>query len=315
MPDDGRVPPGRVLVLGNATVDLVQNVRRFPRPGETLLAERTLVCAGGKGLNQAVAAARTGVPVELVAACGNDANGHFLAGVLAAETNLLVDWRQTQSVTDLSTIWIDAAGENVIVSSADAAASITAEAARACCAALGPGDMLVMQGNLGRDPTVAALREARGRGVGTVLNTAPTRAWMAECMPLADIVVANALEARQIAAGRAEADTALLEMGARTVVITRGKDGATLATDAGRQHAPAPAVAAQDSTGAGDVFTGTFAGLLAQGYPLPLALVVSVRAASICVTRPGTTPSFPSRAEIAGLLAAALSTNQGATHA
>lgn len=301
MSDAALLPRGRVLVIGNATVDVMQTIARFPLPGETLLATGTVICAGGKGLNQAVAAVRTGVRVTLVAPRGEDANGRFLTGELAGEAGLSVDWYVKTAATDLSSIWIDAGGENVIVSSADAAAAMTPAEARSACASIGAGDVLLVQGNLGGETTLAALREARERGATTMLNTAPMRSWMGNCLPLADIVVANAVEAAELSGDAMDAEAALLEAGAAMLVVSRGRDGAILATAKGRMHVPAPPVTARDTSGAGDVLTGTLAGLLAQGLSPDTALTVAVGAASLSVTRPGTTPSFPSKAEITAL--------------
>ncbi len=294
-------PHRRVLVVGNATIDVIQTIARFPLPGETLLAAQTLLCAGGKGLNQAVAAARTGAPVTLVTPRGEDANGRFLMGALAGETGLAIDWHVKPVATDLSSIWIDAAGENAIVSSAEAAASLTPDEARAACANLQLGDVLLVQGNLGAETTSAALQEARARGATTILNTAPMRGWMGGCLPLADIVVANAVEAAELASGTANAEAALLAAGAATLVISRGGSGATLATERGLSHVPAPPVTALDTSGAGDGLAGTLAGLIAQRLMPETALAIAVAAASLSVTRPGTTPSFPSQAEVAAL--------------
>ena len=304
----------QVLVIGNATVDVVQRVERFPLPGETLLCSAMLVCAGGKGLNQAVAAARTGVPTRLHAPVGADAHGDLLVRAVAAEAGLQADWLVVAPPTDISTIWIDAAGENMIVSAATAAAAMAPSHAVAACASLGAGDVLLVQGNLSQATTAAAIAQARMRGALTVLNCAPMRPWMAALLAGVDVLVANQVEAAQLVGGEGGADdpeVALLRAGARAVVVSRGRDGAVLATDRSRWRAAAPAVAAIDSAGAGDVLTGTLAGLLAQGSTLESALRVAVAAASLSVTRPGTTPSFPSRDEVAALRTA---TGDGPAH-
>ena len=106
----------RVVVIGNATVDIIQRVERFPLPGETLLCGAMVVCAGGKGLNQAIASARTGAPTRLCAPVAADANGDLLVHAVAAEAGLDADWLAAPLPTDISTIWIDAQGENMIVS-------------------------------------------------------------------------------------------------------------------------------------------------------------------------------------------------------
>ena len=294
----------RVVVVGNATVDVVQRVDRFPHAGETLLCGAMVVCAGGKGLNQAIAAARTTAPTLLSAPLAADANGELLARTVAAEAGLATDWLAVAPPTDISTIWIDAQGENMIVSAAAGAAGMPVAHAAAACSALGPGDVLLLQGNLSQAATVAAVGQARARGACIVLNTAPMRSWMVSLLAAVDVVVANAVEAEQLAGCADEPEAALLGAGACAVVVSRGRAGAVLATPGGRWLAAAPAVAAVDTAGAGDVLTGTLAGLLAQGVGLQAALGVAVAAASLAVTRAGTTPSFPTRSEVAALRAA-----------
>ena len=166
----------RVLVLGNATVDVLQRVERLPLPGETVLALGMERCAGGKGLNQAVAAARTGACTILAAAVGTDPDATFLAEGIAHELDLSMTWITCDAATDLSVIWVARDGENVIVSSADCARSVTAVQASSLCSTLASGDVLLMQGNLSAEATVAAAQIAVGRGATRILNTAPI-AW------------------------------------------------------------------------------------------------------------------------------------------
>ena len=294
----------RVVVVGNATVDVIQRVDRFARPGETLLCSATLVCAGGKGLNQAIAAARTAAPTRLHAPAGADTHGELLARAAAAEPGLDVDWLSVAPPTDISTIWIDAAGENMIVSAVAAAASVDAAQAAAACASMVAGDVLLVQGNLSHAATEAAIAQAHAKGARTVLNTAPMRPWMVALLPSVDLVIANAVEAFELSSGGDQPEAALLRAGARAVVISRGRDGAVLVMHDGRFEVEATAVAAVDTAGAGDVLAGTLAGLLAQGSTLEAALQVAVAAASLSVTRSGTTPSFPSRDEVVALRAA-----------
>lgn len=294
----------RVVVVGNATVDVIQRVDRFARPGETLLCSAMLVCAGGKGLNQAIAAARTAAPTRLHAPAGADTHGELLARAAAAEPGLDVDWLAVAPPTDISTIWIDAAGENMIVSAAAAAASVDAAQAAAACASMVAGDVLLVQGNLSHAATEAAIAQAHAKGARTVLNTAPMRPWMVALLPGVDLVIANAVEAFELSSGGDQPEAALLRAGARAAVISRGRDGAVLVTHDGRFKVEAAAVAAVDTAGAGDVLAGTLAGLLAQGSTLEAALQVAVAAASLSVTRSGTTPSFPSRDEVVALRAA-----------
>ncbi|MBC7704592.1 MAG: ribokinase [Rhodoferax sp.] len=291
----------RALVLGNATLDTIQRVRHLPAPGETVLAQSTARCAGGKGLNQAVAAARTGAPTLLVAPIGQDAAADVLAHSLQDEAGLQVHWLVCDAPSDLSTIWVATGGENVIVSSADCAGLVTAAQARRFCNTLAPGDVLLMQGNLPQAATRTAAQTARARGATCVLNTAPIAWDMREILGLFDIVIANQGEAAVLTAGSPAANASLRASGVRTAIITLGARGALILDDGSETVIDAPPVTAVDTSGAGDVFVGTLAGLLANGFTLTSAGTIAVAAASLSVTRLNTTPSFPSRAEIAAL--------------
>lgn len=291
----------RALVLGNATLDVIQRVKYLPSPGETVLALSTARCAGGKGLNQAVAASRTGTPTLLVAPIGRDAEAAVLANGLKDEAGLAVNWLVCDAPTDVSAIWVATSGENVIVSSTDCARLVTSDQARSFCSTLAGGDVLLMQGNLSEAATRAAAETARAHGATCVLNTAPIAWDMRGILGLFDIVIANAGEAALLTAGSPSATTSLRASGVRTAIITLGARGALMLDEDAETAIDAPQVKAIDTTGAGDVFAGTLAGLLANGFTLLSAATIAVAAASLSVTRLNTTPSFPSRAEIAAL--------------
>ncbi len=292
---------GRVLVLGNATLDVIQSVERLPRPGETMLSSGLLRCPGGKGLNQAVAAARTGARVVLVAPVGQDAEAAFLAHGLGHEAGLEVAWRITDAATDMSSIWVSGDGENMIVSTAAAAWSIAPDHARSICADLAAADILLMQGNLRADTTMAAAETARRRGARTVLNTAPISWDMQPVIGLFDIVIANEGEAAALAGGDLAAFwPRLRSRGVMMAVVTLGARGARIFGADEDIAIPALRVHAIDTAGAGDVMVGTMVGLLAGGGDKRTAATIAVAAASLSVTRPGTIPSFPTHAEIRG---------------
>lgn len=292
----------RVFILGNATVDQVHRVEHLPAPGETVLALNIARCAGGKGLNQAVAAARTGARVTLAAPVGRDTDAAFLAESLVGEASLETQWLASDAPTDLSSIWVADGGENVIVSSAGCARSVTPGQAISLCDTLVPGDILLIQGNLSAQATRAAAESAKARGALCVLNTAPIAWDMRALLGLCDIVVANAGEAAILTAGAADVGVALRAHGAATGIVTLGPKGALIASKDGQVTIAAPRVASVDTAGAGDVFAGTLVGLLATGHPLDLATQMAVAAASLSVTRRNTTPSFPTQGEIATLL-------------
>lgn len=286
----------RVLVLGNATVDLIQRVDRLPRPGETRIGSSVLRCPGGKGLNQAVVAARAGADVTFLAAIGEDADAAYLRAALAAEP-LTARWFVVARPTDLSSIWVAAGGENMIVSSDACAEALDLSVAAPSLEALGKGDWLLLQGNLAATTTREAAALARRRGAFVAFNPAPIKADLAAVLATVDVVVLNEVEAETLGGV-----PAVLGHGARIVLLTRGAAGATIHAPGGAQDIAAPRVAAVDTAGAGDVVVGTLVALLSRGATPARAAVIAVAAASRSVTREGTLPSFPSRTEMAALI-------------
>lgn len=297
-----------VHVVGNACLDTLYRLQRFPEPGETIVADGMAEDLGGKGLNQAVAAARAGAPVRLFAAIGTDAVGGAVAQRLAAEGIDAAGLVRLDCPTDRSMIQVDAAGENTIVSVTACADRFAPPQGTDLDTALKAGDLLLMQGNL----RIAAVRDgftlARGRGAGTVLNPSPIRDSYASVLPLTDLLVVNRGEACRLGGDpdpHAAAHT-LLRRGTSMVVVTLGAAGASVLTADGRKDYPAPAVTAVDTAGAGDLLCGVLAGLLDCGVAIETALPVAIQAAAIGVTRPGVLSSFPSRVEIAAILPASL---------
>lgn len=283
-------------VVGNVCVDTTFYLDRLPRPGETVNARSATRGVGGKGANQAVAAARTGAAVAFRAALGRDAEADFLKATLADDLPLdrLV---VLDKPTDRSSILVDGHGENIIVTAADCAAAFDPSAE---LASLVKGDHLLMQGNLGADVTKTCLDAARARGVLTILNPSPLGA----ALPEADVVVVNTVEAEALAglADPAAAARRLSRDGEASVIVTLGARGALLLERGEPRLLPAPEVDAVDTSGAGDVFAGVLSGCLARGLPLVASVTVGVAAAAIAVTRRGTLAACPSRAEIAALI-------------
>jgi len=288
-----------VVVFGNASLDIILTLEAFPSAGETVLARDVLSCAGGKGLNQAVAAARVGASVSLVAAIGTDDAATLIRAALAAELGLSARWLGRSTATDISSIWLDGTGENMISSSNFCAHSVTASDAHQELAGLQPGDWLVLQGNLTQEATEAAIHLAKQAGASILLNTAPMQNWMRAVLPMVDVLVANGVESRQLTGLEFEpAVEDLLNHGAGHVVVTRGADGASWRSRQIAIDLPAPRVKAVDTAGAGDMFVGSLATSLAAQQPVPQALERAIALASISVTRKGTSTSFPSRQEI-----------------
>ena len=303
---------GRVVILGVFVADTSYRAARMPRMGETILGQGFALGPGGKGSNQAVAAARLGAEVHLISRLGDDAFAAMAmdtwgtAGVRAAVT------RDPESYTGAAFIFVDAAsGDNAIIISPGAAAR------------LGPADLEV-QAELIRgasvfmtqleQPLEAAVRGheiARAAGVTTILNPAPARGLPDAVLGLCDWVTPNESEAAgltglpvgSVEAARVAADT-LVARGAGGVVVTLGAQGALL--HGGGVSEVVPAVSAGpvvETTGAGDAFNGGFAVGLAEGLPSVEAVRLGAAVAGISVTRPGTAPSMPTRDEVAALLA------------
>jgi ribokinase len=285
-----------LYVVGNVCVDTTFYLDRLPRPGETVNARSTRRGVGGKGANQAVAAARTGAAVALRAALGRDAEADFLKATLAADLPL-DGLAVLDKPTDRSSILVDGHGENIIVTAADCAGAFDPSAD---LASLATGDHLLMQGNLGADVTKTCLDAGRARGVLTILNPSPLGA----ALPEADVVVVNTVEAEALTglADPAAAAHRLSRDGEASVIVTLGARGALLLERGEPRLLPAPAVTAVDTSGAGDVFAGVLSGCLARGLPLVATVTVGVAAAAIAVTRRGTLAACPSRAEIAALI-------------
>ena len=286
-------------VVGNICIDDTFYVERLPRPGETVNAVATARGVGGKGANQAVAASRAGAEVVFRAALGDDADAMFLRATLGAELPLdgLV---ALDTPTDRSTILVDRAGENVVVTAADSATAFDPTRQTSWP---GRGEHLLMQGNLRADVTRACLGRAKDGGATIILNPSPLGEGP---LPEADVVVVNAGEAEMMAgcSDPTEAARRLSRGGTASVVVTLGAGGA-ICLDRGARDVDrivAPPVTAVDSSGAGDVFAGVLSGCLTRGMPLVVATTIGVRAASIAVTRRGTLAACPSRSEINALL-------------
>jgi ribokinase len=292
----------RVLVVGNATWDEVFRLPRLPLAGETLLAESATAEPGGKGLNQAIVAARAGVDARLLAAIGDDPAGDALAAALAAE-GIDAALLRRAGASDRSIVQVLPDGTNAIVSSCAMCGSVTADEAVTFLGGLARDDVVLMQGNLPHGATMAALAAARGVGAMTIVNAAPVVFAYEDLFAMIDVLIANEVEADQLVgtSDPAAALRRLLGRGVGSVVLSLGAAGAVAAGALGEARVAAPQVVAVDTAGAGDALCGALAAGLALRQPSADALGWAVRAASLSVTRAGTSMSFPSRAELAAL--------------
>ena len=320
---------GRVLVVGSVNVDLVVRTERLPAPGETVLGGTFTRFHGGKGGNQAVAAARLAGTVMLVAALGDDEFGGEARMALARDgvgTDVLVTLERT--ATGVALILVDEGGENAIAVAPGANAGLTVAHVRGALGRLGPaaGDAVLVTHEIPTASAREALRIGREAGATTILNPAPADGLDRSIVSLADIVTPNRGElARLVAAdarrsGRAvrvgqetvAAARALLEPAGdgdgagRAILVSLGSAGAVLVTrDADPVDIRAPRVRAVDATGAGDGLNGALAAGLAAGLDLETAARRAVVAASMSVTRAGAREGYPTVAELEAALAEA----------
>lgn len=291
---------GAVFVLGNAGVDLSLALAQLARPGETAVASGGVRAPGGKGLNQAVAAARAGARVRFCAPVGDDAEAGFVAAALAAEPLAGLRLLRRPGPTDISIVMVAADGENSIVSLCGCADTLDEAEAAAFAGGMAPADWLLVQGNLTAAATLAAMRAARGR---VMLNAAPLRWPVTPMLPSCAVLVVNRGEA-EAATGLADPDAAALHLraqGCGAAVVTLGAEGCVWAGADGLGRLPAAVVQPLDTTGAGDALCGVLVARLASGQALPDALAAAQRAAALSVTRPGAYAALPTVAELCGL--------------
>lgn len=291
---------GAVFVLGNAGVDLSLALAQLARPGETAVASGGARAPGGKGLNQAVAAARAGARVRFCAPVGDDAEAGFVARSLAAEPLAELRLLRRPGPTDISVVMVAADGENSIVSLCRCADTLGEADAAAFAGGMAAADWLLVQGNLTAAATLAAMRAAHGR---VMLNAAPLRWPVAPMLPSCAVAVVNRGEAEAVTglADPAAAALWLRAQGCAAAVVTLGAEGCVWASGEGHGHLPAAAVRPVDTTGAGDAFCGVLAARLASGRALPDALAAAQRAAALSVTRFGAYAALPTMAELRGL--------------
>jgi ribokinase len=292
-----------VLVFGSANADLVFAVPALPAPGTTVLGEGVRSFPGGKGANQAVAAARDGAAVAFAGCVGRDA---FAGVATAALREAGVDLSRLAVVdqpTGCAAICVDPAGRNQIAVAPGA--NLAARAAQVEDAALHPGVILLLQMEVPAAEIAALIHRAKSRGARVVLNLAPPGELPAAALRALDLLVVNEHEAA-VLAGRlgCAADAAGLRAALATdVAVTGGAAGAEAATAGGRITVPAFPVTPLDTTGAGDCWCGVLVAGLDRGLAPEAAMRRAAAAAAIACTRPGAAAAMPTAAETEALLA------------
>jgi ribokinase len=291
---------------------MIIRVPRIPRPGETVLGGALAMVGGGKGANQAVAAARAGGRVSFVARVGDDVFGdRALADLGAAGIDTGFVFRTPGMASGIALISVDDRGENSIAVASGANSVLSAADIERAAEAFASADILLLQLESPLETVEAAVGEATKRGVPVILNPAPARPLDDDLLRLIAILTPNESEA-EVLSGIAAADEGgamraaarLRERGPRAVVITLGERGVYASAPEFEGPIPASSVRPVDSTAAGDVFNGALAVALAESKPLTAALRFAQAAAAISVTRLGAQPSAPTRAEIDAFLAA-----------
>ncbi|WP_432095426.1 ribokinase [Streptomyces sp. bgisy100] len=317
-----------LLVVGSANADLVVGVDRRPEPGETVLGSDLAVHAGGKGANQAVAAARLGARTALLARVGDDPHGRLLLGSLESAGVDTAGVLTGEAPTGVALITVDPSGDNSIVVSPGANARLTPDDVRDAGELLAAARVVSLQLEIPPATVAAAVRAAAEAGTRVVLNPSPPAPVPGDVLAACDPLVVNEHEARFLLRGHPAAGegatpeasapeasapeasapeewaAALLDRGPRSVVVTLGPEGALVARPEGTIRVPSLSVDPVDTTGAGDAFTGALAWRLGVGDDLETAVRFAVRVGAAAVTRPGAQESFPTVSEVAEVVRA-----------
>ena len=299
------MPAGRVVVVGSANVDLVVTTKRLPHPGETVIGGTFARHLGGKGANQAVAAARAGASVVFVGALGHDADGDESLAALASEGVDVSLVERVDARTGIAIIAVGADGENQIVVAPGANALLATAAASLADLPPGPGVMLTCL-EIPMPCVVAAVQAALRIGMQPVVNPAPAAALPHEVLAAGVILTPNEEELLAMS-GSGALDSgvgSLIEAGARAVAVTLGARGALLAEGERRRVVQARPVEVIDATGAGDTFSGVLAAWLASGSDLDAVVDAATCAAGLTVSRPGARDGMPERSAIEAALRA-----------
>lgn len=305
----GKMPP-KIAVVGSLNMDLIVSVPRIAAPGETIIGHEFHTAAGGKGANQAVAAARLGGQVSMVGRVGNDAYGQMQLSNLAADgvdtTFVTVD---PETHTGVAFIIVDDAGENSIVVSSGANWRVSATDVDAAEDAIAGADMLLLQLETRPEVVERAAELAARHGVSVVLNPAPANPLPSGLLGRVSYLIPNESETAFLSGqpvtdleSARSAARALRQMGAGTVVSTLGGQGALLIAAGQELHVPAFSVKVVDTTAAGDAFVAGFAVAVASGQPLAEAVRFAAAAGALATTKMGAQPSLPVLEEVNWLL-------------
>ncbi|MBV7546274.1 ribokinase [Pseudomonas sp. PDM26] len=298
--------PAKVVVIGSLNMDLVTRAPRLPKGGETLIGQSFSTVSGGKGANQAVAAARLGAQVSMIGCVGSDAYGEALRGALLAEQ---IDCQAVSTVdgsSGVALIVVDDNSQNTIVIVPGANGALTTEVIDRFDSVIRAADVLICQLEVPDASVGHALKRGRELGKTVILNPAPaSRPLPSDWYASIDYLIPNESEASALSGLSVDsldtaqaAATRLIALGAGKVIITLGAQGSLFADGQRFEHFPAPVVKAVDTTAAGDTFVGGFAAALAAGQDEVSAIRFGQVAAALSVTRAGAQPSIPALSDV-----------------
>ncbi len=298
--------PPYILVVGSSNTDMVINSPHLPAPGETILGSSFFMNPGGKGANQAVAAARLGGNVTLICKTGNDIFGKQAAGIFENEgidISCLVE--DSNNPSGVALITVDDNAENTIVVASGSNATLSRSDLAHSKNVIENASIVLMQLEIPIDSVLYVAETARAKNVKVILNPAPACSLSDEILKNVSIIVPNETEAEMLTGIKVDSiDTAkeaaekLSSKGVETVIITLGPKGALLYHDGKFEHIKSIEVKAVDTTAAGDIFTGAFAVALSEGKALNDAVEFACKAAAISVTRKGAQASAPYKKEL-----------------
>jgi ribokinase len=299
-----------IVVLGGINMDLVSVSSRIPQAGETILGDSFFTAPGGKGANQAVAAARLGASVRMVGRIGNDAFGRSLLDGMRSEGIDVSRIAEDEGVSSgIAMILLESGGANRIIVVPGANALCGDEQYQAVVEALRGADALMLQNEVDTALSTAAARYAQSAGVKVIWDPAPAVDLPQDTLATADVWTPNQVEAEMLTgiavdsqASAAEAARILLRIGARAAVVKLGELGACFATPTEEGFVPAFAVDAVDTTAAGDAFAAGLAVGLSEGMLLSDAVRFASAAGALAVTKRGAQPAMPLRQEVDALL-------------